>query len=87
MLSTMFQDTPIEDSAPPLLQTPPVKVLPRTVTGWSRYWSSTRTAAPPTSGPVGVHRLSMKVESTIRSRPPRTEIAPPLPSSRSGEST
>ncbi len=45
------------DSAPPFEQTPPVNVLPTIRTGWPWYWLSTRSAAPPRSGPVGSHRL------------------------------
>ena len=44
-------------SAPPLLHRPPRNALPTTYTGRSRCWSSTRTAAPPRSGPRRSHRL------------------------------
>ena len=77
----MRHETPMLLSAEPLLHRPPVKVERRTTTGRSRCWSSTRTAAPPTSGPVRSQRLSAKVESTIVSRPPRTKTAPPPPPS------
>ena len=71
------------DSAAPLEQRPPVKVLPVTFTGWSRNWSSTRIAAPPRSGPVLSQRLRVNVEFTTESRPPRTNTAPPPPPSSS----
>src|SRR3954452_13384167 len=68
-------------SAAPLLHTPPVNVLPATVTGWPWYSESARTAPPPRSGPVGSQRLRANVERTILSRPPRAKIAPPPPPS------
>ena len=45
-------------SADPLLQRPPVNVLPTTYTGLPWCWESARTAAPPRSGPVLSQRLS-----------------------------
>ena len=68
-------------SAAPLLQTPPVKVLRRTVTGWPSCCDSARTAPPPRSGPVRSQRLPANRERTILSRPPRAKIAPPPPPS------
>ena len=50
-------------------------------TAGRRYWSSARTAAPPTSGPVRSQRLLKNRELTILSRPPRAKIAPPPPPS------
>ena len=72
------------DRAVPLEHRPPVKVLPVTFTAWSWYWSSTRIAAPPRSGPVLSQRLRVNVEFTTESRPPRTNTAPPPPPSWSG---
>ena len=66
-------------SAPPLLQTLPVKRLPTTSTGRPWYSDSTRTAPPPMSGPLGSQRFRTKVEFTMRRRPPRAKIAPPPP--------
>src|SRR5690606_21898795 len=56
---------------------PPPKVLPTTYTGRSSYWSNTRSAPPPTSGPVSAQRLPKKRELITLKRPPRTQIAPP----------
>jgi hypothetical protein len=81
VLSAMSQDTPMLDSAPPLEQTPPVNVLPTIRTGWPWYWLSTRSAAPPRSGPVGSQRLPTNREPMTENRPPRTKIAPPPPPS------
>src|SRR6478735_5761201 len=80
LLSTR-QETPMLLNAPPLLHRPPRKELRTTYTGRSRCWSSTRTAAPPRSGPRGSHRLPTKRVSTILRRPPRTKSAPPPPPS------
>src|SRR5947207_889759 len=79
-LSTV-QDTPMLLRAPPLAQVPPWNVLFTTYTGSPRYWSSTRIAAPPRSGPVRSHSLRRKREFTTLNRPPRTNTAPPPPPS------
>src|SRR5437764_1483732 len=79
-LSTV-QDTPMLLRAPPLAQVPPWNVLFTTYTGSPRYWSSTRIAAPPRSGPVRSHSLRRKREFTTLNRPPRTNPAPPPPPS------
>src|SRR5579859_526339 len=79
-LSTAHE-TPMLDSAPPLEHTPSVKVLPNTYTGRLCDWLSARTAAPPRSGPVASQRLCTNLELTIRSRPPRSKMAPPPPPS------
>ena len=76
-----FHDTPMLLSAPPLLQTLPVKRLSATSTGRPWYWESARTAPPPMSGPWGSQRLPVNVARSMRSRPPRTKIAPPPPPS------
>ena len=68
-------------SAAPLLHTPRLKLLRRTVTGCPWYCDSARTAPPPRSGPVASQRLRTKVDPTIFSRPPRANIAPPPPPS------
>src|SRR5437763_3046511 len=79
-LSTV-QDTPMLLRAPPLAQAPPWNVLFTTYTGSPRYWSSTRIAAPPRSGPVRSHSLRRKREFTTLNRPPRMNTAPPPPPS------
>src|SRR5690606_16772770 len=81
-LLRIVHDTPMLDTAPPLEHTlarspGPPKVLLTTYTGRSWNWSNTRMAAPPTSGPVGAHRLEKNRELTTLSRPPRTHTAPP----------
>ena len=59
----------------------PPKVVRDTITGNPSYWLSTRSAAPPTSGPVGSHRFAVNTLSTTLTRPPRTNTAPPPPPS------
>src|ERR1700727_16613 len=83
VLPVTFQETPMLLNAPPLLHVLPLKRLSITSTGSERYCESARTAPPPRSGPVGSQRLPVKVELTIRSRPPRSKIAPPPPPSHS----
>src|SRR5690606_25441899 len=80
-LSTV-KDTPMLDSPPPFehslpIPGPPPNVLRVTETGSHSYWLSTRTAAPPTSGPTASQRFRTKTLFTILKRPPRTKIAPP----------
>jgi hypothetical protein len=72
-LRTMFQETAMLLSAPPLLQTLRVKRLDVTSTARPWYCESTRTAPPPRSGPSLSQRLPVKVERRMRSRPPRVE--------------
>src|SRR5262245_52461713 len=55
----------------------PPKVLFTTYTGKPWYWLNTRTAAPPTSGPVSAQTFLKNREFTILNRPPRAQIAPP----------
>jgi hypothetical protein len=57
----------------------PPKVLFTTYAGLPSNWLSTRTAAPPTSGPRSSHTLLKNRELMILKRPPRTKIAPPPP--------
>ena len=59
----------------------PPNVLVATITGSPWYWLSTRSAAPPRSGPVGSHRLAVNLLSITFTRPPRTNTAPPPPPS------
>ena len=70
------------DTPAPFEQTLPLKVLVATMTGSPSYWLSTRSAAPPRSGPVESQRLAVKTLSTTFTRPPRTNTAPPPPPSR-----
>src|SRR6476469_6719077 len=85
LLSTTHE-TPMLLSAPPFehvfpsLAEPP-NVLLVTYTGSPWDWLSTRSAAPPTSGPVDSHTLRMNRELTTFTRPPRTNTAPPPPPS------
>src|SRR3954452_19375279 len=80
-LFSTVHETPMLLRAPPLEHEPPVNVLPTTYTGRLWLWLSTRSAAPPRSGPLRSQRLPVNRELTTFSRPPRTKIAPPPPPS------
>ena len=56
-----------------------MNVLRTTYTGRLWNWLSTRSAAPPRSGPVLSQRLPVNRLLTTLTRPPRTKIAPPPP--------
>src|SRR3954469_25089628 len=73
------QDTAMLLSAAPFEHPPPSNVLPTTYTGSPFDWLSTRSAAPPRSGPVRSQRLPTKRELITAKRPPWTKIAPPPP--------
>ena len=86
-LLRITHDTPMLLMAPPLEHSLPRASLPPNVllvtyTGWLSYWLSTRTAPPPTSGPVVSQRFWKNREFTIFTRPPRTNTAPPPPPSK-----
>ena len=67
--------------AAPFEQTLSANVLVATTTGRPWYWLSTRSAAPPRSGPVASHRFAVNTLSITATRPPRTNTAPPPPPS------
>ena len=69
-------------NAPPLLHTLRSNRLSTTYSGRPWYCDSALTAPPPMSGPVRSHRLPVNTELKIRSRPPRSKIAPPPPPSK-----
>src|ERR1700759_3692070 len=78
---TIDLDTPMLEIAPPFEQTPPLNRLPLSSTGVLWYWLSTRSAAPPRSGPDESQRLPVNRELITWNSPPRTRIAPPPPPS------